>query len=303
MELVTEISRYFIPIVTLIILAKCMMTLWLGQPKEKTYGYIVDMYDGEMYELNMWETSIGRSNSCDVVINYDTVSRFQAVIARRNDSWYIHDLRSKSGVKVNGRKIEKKQTIKDGDILTLGSMRFRFEIADDPVVKVGKKKKTKKKAQPKKAAPQQAASKPAAAPKKPAPQPKPQNGYYSEMNKPQLNFDKKTPASYTLETPSGAKTRRAARPMVVNKDTGETYLLHGNQVIAGTAPRSHIRLKSAECSKKHAAFVLYEDGWAIEDLGSAKGTKLNGKKVTSPQLLFDGDVISLADERLYYRKS
>ena len=151
MELVTEISRYFIPIVTIIILTKCMMTLWLGQPKEKTYGYIVDMYDGERYELNMWETSIGRSNSCDVVISYDTMSRFQAVIARRNDSWYIHDLRSKSGVKVNGKKIDKKQTIKDGDMLTLGSKRFRFQIADDPVVRVGKKKK---KAQSKKAVPQ-----------------------------------------------------------------------------------------------------------------------------------------------------
>ena len=134
MEFVTEISRYFIPVVTVIILTKCMMTLWLGHPKEKTYGYIVDMYDGERYELNMWETYIGRSNSCDIVIAYDTMSRFQAVIARRNDSWYIHDLRSKSGVKVNGKIIEKKQTIKDGDILTLGSMRFRFEIADDPVV-------------------------------------------------------------------------------------------------------------------------------------------------------------------------
>lgn len=301
MELVTEISRYFIPIVTLIILTKCMMTLWLGQPKEKTYGYIVDMYDGEMYELNMWETSIGRSNSCDVVINYDTVSRFQAVIARRNDSWYIHDLRSKSGVKVNGRKIEKKQTIKDGDVLTFGSMRFRFEIADDPVVKVGKKKKNKAKG--KKAAPQENTPKTAQPQRKAAPQPKNQNGYYSDINKPQLNFEKKAPTSYTLETPTGTKTRRTAKPMIINKDTGETYLLHGNQVIVGTAPRSHIRLKSAECSKKHAAFVLYEDGWAIEDLGSAKGTKLNGKKVTSPQLLFDGDIISLADERLYYKKS
>ena len=154
MELVTEISRYFIPAVTLIILLKCMMTLWLGHPKEKTYGYIVDMYDGERYELNMWETSIGRSNSCDIVISYDTMSRFQAVIARRNDSWYIHDLQSKSGIKVNGKKTEKKQTIKDGDVLTLGSMRFRFEIADDPVVKVGKKKKSQqKKAQVNKKAP------------------------------------------------------------------------------------------------------------------------------------------------------
>ena len=302
MELVTEISRYFIPIVTVIILTKCMMTLWLGHPKEKTYGYIVDMYDGERYELNMWETSIGRSNSCDIVIAYDTMSRFQAVIARRNDSWYIHDLRSKSGVKVNGKAIEKKQTVKDGDILTLGSMRFRFEIADDPVVRVGKKKKgkAKKTETAKKAASPQA--KPQSTPKKAAPQ-KPQSQYYTEHNKPQLNFEKKPPSSYTVEAPSGTKTRRSSKPTVVNKDTGERFVLQGNQVTIGTAARCDIRLKSKDCSKKHAAFVLYEDGWAIEDLGSAKGTRLNGKKITSPQLLFDGDIISLADERLYYRKS
>lgn len=299
MELVTEISRYFIPIVTVIILTKCMMTLWLGHPKEKTYGYIVDMYDGERYELNMWETSIGRSNSCDIVIQYDTMSRFQAVIARRNDNWYIHDLRSKSGVKVNGKIIEKKQTVKDGDILTLGSMRFRFEVADDPVVRVGKKKKSKKTDSPKKAAPPQAKTQ--TAPKKPTAQ-KPQVQHYTDYNKPQLSFEKKTPASYTVEAPTGTRTRRSAKPIVVNKDTGERFVLGGNQVTVGTAPRSDIRLRSKDCSKKHASFVLYEDGWAIEDLGSAKGTKLNGKKITSPQLLFDGDIISLADERLYYKK-
>lgn len=299
MELVTEISRYFIPIVTVIILTKCMMTLWLGHPKEKTYGYIVDMYDGERYELNMWETSIGRSNSCDIVIQYDTMSRFQAVIARRNDNWYIHDLRSKSGVKVNGKIIEKKQTVKDGDILTLGSMRFRFEVADDPVVRVGKKKKSKgKKTEPAKKTP---SSQPQSQtiPKKPSSE-KPQ--HYTDYNKPQLNFEKKTPSSYTVEAPTGTRTRRSAKPIVVNKDTGERFVLEGNQVTVGTAPRSDIKLKSKDCSKKHAAFVLYEDGWAIEDLGSAKGTKLNGKKITSPQLLFDGDIISLADERLYYKK-
>lgn len=296
MEFVTEISRYFIPVVTIIILTKCMMTLWLGHPKEKTYGYIVDMYDGERYELNMWETSIGRSNSCDIVITYDTMSRFQAVIARRNDNWYIHDLKSKSGTKVNGKKIEKKQTIKDGDVLTLGSMRFRFEVADDPVVKVGKKKKSKKKETVNSSSAQ------AQTPPKKAPQPKPQTQHYNDFNKPQLNFREKTQTSYTVEAPANAKPRRSAKPIIINKDTGERFTLQGNQVTVGTAAKCDIRLKSKDCSKKHAAFVLYEDGWAIEDLGSAKGTKLNGKKVTSAQLLFDGDIISLADERLYYRK-
>ena len=45
--------------------------------------------------------------------------------------------------------------------------------------------------------------------------------------------------------------------------------------------------------------VLYEDGWAIESAGAGK-TLLNGRRVTAPQLLFDGDIIAIGDERLYF---
>ncbi len=291
MEFVTEISRIFIPVVTVIILTKCIMALWLGHPKEKTYGYIVDMFDGERYELNMWETSIGRSSSCDITIGYDTMSRFQAVIARRNDSWYIHDLRSKSGVKVGGKKIEKKLAIKNGDILTLGNMKFRFEIADDPVVKVGKKKKQ---AQKKKSAPQSPSAQPQRSRKQPS---QPQYA-------PPKKASPRPPSaqnSYTVEAPANTRVRHTPKPTLVNRDTGERFVLCGNEVSIGSSPRCDIRLRSPQASRKHALVVLYEDGWAIEDANSEKGTRLNGKKVTSPQLLFDGDVISLADERLYYK--
>ena len=144
MNLVIGISRYILPFLTLLILIKCMLSLLLGHPKEKTYGYITDLADGERYPLNMWETSVGRSNSCDVVIGYDTVSRFQAVISRRIDGWYIYDLLSKSGILVNGKKVEKKAMISGGDRLTFGGAVFSFEIADDPVSLVGKRKGRRK---------------------------------------------------------------------------------------------------------------------------------------------------------------
>ena len=140
MDLVIGISRYLLPFLTFVILIKCMLSLLFGHPKEKTYGYIIDAVDSERYPLNMWETSIGRSNSCDIVIGYDTVSRFQAVISRRIDGWYIYDLLSKSGILVNGEKIDKKAMISGGDTLTFGNAQYRFEIADDPVQLVGKKK-------------------------------------------------------------------------------------------------------------------------------------------------------------------
>ena len=110
MQFITAISRFILPAITLIIIIKCILTLWLGHPKEKTYGYIIDMLDGERYALNMWETSIGRSTSCDVTVNYDTIARTQAVFTRRIDGWYIYNITPRTDIKINGKKIEEKAT-------------------------------------------------------------------------------------------------------------------------------------------------------------------------------------------------
>lgn len=339
MGVVIGISRYILPFITLVILIKCMLSLLLGHPKEKTYGYIVDTLDGERYALNMWETSIGRSSSCDVVIGYDTVSRFQAVISRRIDGWYIYDLLSKSGILVNGEKIDKKATISGGDMLTFGNAQYRFEIADDPVQLVGKKRRSRK-SQPmpgtpaKREAPPQAPQNSAAASSvgNAAP-PIYRNipaGYYDDENRPALHFEKTSSSSYdaspfgevqtagneiysnritpeyegeqNVSTPAAPAGRdfSVQSPTVFNLSTGDAYVLSGNEVSIGRGTGCDIRLSSPAVSRKHALLVLYEDGWAIEDCGSGSGTFLAGNRVTSPQLLFNGDIITIGDERLCF---
>lgn len=343
MGIVIGISRHVLPLITLVILIKCMLSLLLGHPKEKTYGYIVDTLDGERYALNMWETSIGRSNSCDIVIGYDTVSRFQAVISRRIDGWYIYDLLSKSGIFVNGEKIEKKATINGGDMLTFGNARYRFEIADDPVQLVGRKKRFKRNSDSapvmplrREAPPVQtppAASSVMSAPpvcrNTTASAPEGSSGYYDEDNRPALHFEKTASSAYnassygteqggsndvysgsvTPETEGEQSVVTPAQkgssfsvqsPTVFNLSTGDAYVLSGNEVSIGRGSGCDIRLSSPAVSRKHALLVLYEDGWAIEDCGSASGTFLAGNRVTSPQLLFNGDIITIGDERLCF---
>lgn len=346
MDLVIGISRYILPFLTLLILIKCMLTLLLGHPKEKTYGYIIDTADGERYELNMWETSIGRSNSCDIVIGYDTVSRFQAVISRRIDGWYIYDLLSKSGILVNGEKIEKKAMISGGDKLTFGNAVFSFQIADDPVSLVGKRKKRKGKKAPSPALFRR--EKPDYddydfPPEKPSPASRPdiqgapsKTGteaviYYDDEHRPQLHFEKKNGSIFTqmpsekensgnvysnridrnfegqqvVSTPNSSSPERSytySRPTLFNRDTGEKFVLSGNRVTIGRSRSCDICLNSPTVSRKHAQLILYEDGWAIDDCGSTAGTYLSGERVTTPQLLFNGDVIALGDERLYFSR-
>lgn len=376
MSFIIAISRVILPIIAVVILTKCMLSLVLGHPKEKTYGYIIDMFDGESYPLNMWETSIGRSNSCDIVVGYDTVSRFQAVISRRIDGWYVYDLLSKSGVRINSEVIGKKATVKSGDVINLGGMDFRFMVADDPVVRVGKKKKSNKH---KNFTPVNSRT---------------ENEYYENGQsyidgKPYNNanpfadeqringerderpsyenskayekeestslFDDETytysvfgddgyfykqkgktvtemplkenfavpkgesvdgdldsiysdKPSLTVETPNRSTaeesfTYQGAKPAIFNRDTGEVFILCGNTVSIGRSRGNDIKLMSPSVSRHHADLVLYEDGWAIIDANSSAGTTLNGEKINEPQLLFEGDVIGLSDERLYFTRN
>lgn len=388
MSLIIGFSRIVLPILAVVILTKCMLSLVLGHPKEKTYGYIIDMLDGESYPLNMWETSIGRSNSSDIVVGYDTVSRFQAVISRRIDGWYVYDLKSKSGIKINGEAIEKKGSVTSGDVLSFGGYEFRFMVADDPVVRVGKKKRGRKNQPP--VAPASAEREPYApspayenpvretpsaqdnqtavntdiprsAPPQSPVRPESESiyedsytipsdeseslydgyytystmgDYYTEDNKPELHFEKRrempfketygVPKSesvrsesdsiysdkptFTVETPERNQpeegfTYMGAKPAIFNRDKGEVFILCGNTVSIGRSRSNDIRLDAPNASRHHADLVLYEDGWAIVDAGSSLGTTLNGNKITEPQLLFEGDVIGLGDERLYFTRN
>lgn len=319
MNIIWALSRYILPVITIIILIKCIMTLMLGHPKEKIYGYIIDMSSGNRYPLNMWETSVGRSKTCDVVLPYDTVARSHAVITRRIDGWYVHDLLTKAILKVNGENVTEKSLIKDGDIITFGKTRFRFEVADDPVQQVGKKKgKNKNAPAPARKAPAQSRSNTRQGyydhdeqlRKRGAPKADP-NVHYDENNKPSLKFEKTRPVappvysnhsnSFTVETGSRQQPKRRSKkqPRIVNRDTGEVFILCGNEVNIGSGRKCDIRLSSGGTEKLHSLLVLYEDGWAID---KAKGKAyLNGHEVKSPQLLFDGDIIAVGDERLYFQ--
>ena len=62
-----------------------------------------------------WENSIGRSRSCDIYLPDPSASRDHAVLLRRDEGWFICDTGSKSGVLVNGKKIEDRKLVSVGD--------------------------------------------------------------------------------------------------------------------------------------------------------------------------------------------
>jgi len=76
------------------------------------------------------ETIIGRNEQCDLVLTSRRTSKRHCRLYFQDDRWYVEDLGSQNGTKVNGAKIQKEQ-LKDGDVLEIGD--YRIEVEWKPV--------------------------------------------------------------------------------------------------------------------------------------------------------------------------
>lgn len=124
---IADTSRFLLPLIGTIILLYCAVSLLRHRFPSPEYAALVNESTGEVFEMTSWEISLGRSTACDIVIKGDmTVSRFHAVIARRAKGWTVIDTFSKTGTYVNGRRIDKKTILENGDMLTFGGATYRF---------------------------------------------------------------------------------------------------------------------------------------------------------------------------------
>ena len=125
-ENLTDIMRYSLPILAIIILALCVMALlrrrspWLGNVQ------LINTVNADNYMITSRETSIGSFKDCDIILNYPTISRHHAVISCGRDAWYIKPITKDDVVLVNGGRIEKQTVITAGDKITLGKIDLLF---------------------------------------------------------------------------------------------------------------------------------------------------------------------------------
>ncbi|NDJ52631.1 MAG: FHA domain-containing protein [Chloroflexi bacterium] len=84
--------------------------------------------------------------------------------------------------------------------------------------------------------------------------------------------------------------------MQLASSTGDVTELDSPEIMIGRAPTSTIVVDSPRASGKHARITREGDDFILEDLGSTNGTLLNGAKLTAPQSLKAGDLITIGDE-------
>ena len=101
-----DFLRIIVPVLTFLLLMRCVMPLLTFKREPEIWAWL-NMSDGSQIPITHWENVLGRSKSCDVTIDFPTVSRNHAVLTRYDDgSWTISDVGSKAGTFVNDRPIQ-----------------------------------------------------------------------------------------------------------------------------------------------------------------------------------------------------
>lgn len=127
LDFVLQISHYALPVLAVAVLVLCFSALLKRRAPSLGKARLVNTANGDAFPLVSRETSLGRHKTCDIILNYPTVSRMHAVIICAKDGWYITNIRSDANVFINGKAINKKEFLKTGDKISLGSITLIFE--------------------------------------------------------------------------------------------------------------------------------------------------------------------------------
>lgn len=69
---------------------------------------------------------IGRDPASGLRLSHESVSRVHAELTRQGGLWVLRDLGSTNGTSVNGRRVIGAAVVRDGDLVTFGTMMFRL---------------------------------------------------------------------------------------------------------------------------------------------------------------------------------
>ena len=98
----------------------------------KLYGELIPTGGGDPIPMMRDRLRVGRREDCDILLNYGNVSGYHCMLDIEEGYWFIRDLRSRNGVKINGKKIMAgvRRRLDPHDELTIA--KHTFEISYDP---------------------------------------------------------------------------------------------------------------------------------------------------------------------------
>ena len=128
LDVLVTVSRYVYLLIALYVSVRVVIAMFSKKVSDPVRGHLVNVINGEKTALYDREMSIGRNKKCDMVINFDTISRLHAVLAFRRKGFVIFDTNSKAGITVNGEKIKHKAHLFDGDTVGFGGVEYVLSV-------------------------------------------------------------------------------------------------------------------------------------------------------------------------------
>jgi adenylate cyclase len=88
-----------------------------------TFGELVPVGGGDPIPLLKKTLLIGRRESCDIVLRFSNVSAHHCQLSLEDGYWFIKDMGSRNGVKVNGFRVTEKR-LDPGDQLAVAKHHY-----------------------------------------------------------------------------------------------------------------------------------------------------------------------------------
>jgi pSer/pThr/pTyr-binding forkhead associated (FHA) protein len=89
-------------------------------------GELVPVGGGDPIPLLRHQLIVGRRDTCDIPLRFPNVSSQHCELTFHDGYWYIRDLNSTNGVKVNGLRVQKK-LLHPKDEITIAKRRFTIQ--------------------------------------------------------------------------------------------------------------------------------------------------------------------------------
>ena len=264
LSIIENLSRFVLPPIAFFIICVCIISLLRGRSRIHSMAILVNAANGDRIIVRHWETSIGRSKSCDVLLNYPTVSRSHAVLSRRKYGWVVTDTYSKTGVFVNSEKVDGEAMVYDGDTIAFGTAVIYFSSPDSPPpadhVKSSDRGSLKE----------------------------------DTAEIPQINNDVySNPTDY--EDVYSTSIPKNKMPYLINSKTGERIRIKYIENSIGSSRIADIIVKDPSVMNIHASLNYEKDGWVIKPENSRAKIEINERPIISSVVLSDGDEFSVGD--------
>jgi len=87
------------------------------------YGELIPLGGGDPIPLLKKSLLVGRRESCDVVLRFSNVSAHHCQLTVEGGYWYVRDLNSRNGIKVNDVRVHERR-LAPGDVLSVAKHKY-----------------------------------------------------------------------------------------------------------------------------------------------------------------------------------